>query len=158
MSRSSEKENAPNAAQVNDLAMETFKFAVRAPDEAAMLLKEYSSKSGAKKDRDLFVSESEIMALNKDLDKSRAALVTKKLLNIHAEKKPEMTAMFSDPNAAASEPAYVPPQILTMSQAEIKAMLGKWSARINEVGPPMLSIYNASIVQLGQAKRMVTLI
>ena len=153
------KENANANA---DRAIESFKFQSRHVDDISSLLKDYSSKVGAdkKKEREMYVTEAELGMYNKDLDKSRTALVKKKLVNI-AEGKAgpvSLNQLFVKPGEkpAESAPAAPAPPKEGGKEKDIDATkyLPDWNQRMASLAPPLLTIF-VGHKELSQACKMI---
>ncbi|KAI3645648.1 hypothetical protein MP228_008576 [Amoeboaphelidium protococcarum] len=135
----------------NDLLTENYKFASKAPEEVALLLKEYSMKSGAKKDRDLFVSEAEMSLLAKDLDKSRFTLLKKQLISFQQRSASNVAQIFEQQQQQSNQSpesfVQLPPQVEQQQQqqqqqaltdAQINQIVNEWPIRILTVQAPLL--------------------
>jgi myosin-7 len=141
---------APGSAQGanSDRALEAFKFETRSADEISALLKEYSPKVGAdkRKDRETFVTEQEIVALNKDMDKARGALIKKRYVNMAAGKAAPgaLSSMFENPllksstNAASADAA---PKEEMPANVDPAKYLPEWNARILTMPTPILTLF-----------------
>ena len=96
-----------NAAQAESegSAVESFKFRSTVAEDISVLIKDYSPKVGAdkKKERELYVAESEVNYLDKNLDKARIGLLKKKLVVFGEGEAPKskptaLADLFKNPN------------------------------------------------------------
>jgi hypothetical protein len=94
------KENRSANTTAPSENMEVLRLQTKCAEDISGLMKEYSHKLGAdrKKDRDFFAAEAELLALQKDLDKARTALLRKKAINEDVgldSGKPSLASIFS---------------------------------------------------------------